>query len=343
MNFKNNSILLCVLLIFSSCIRDSKIVKVESFKEIKKVFFQPVVNIKQLNPGKICFFDSLMVVTDWAENPRIHIYNRKNYKYMGNYGVVGHGPEEFNSPECLSQQEENGNMYLYDLGMSSIYNIDLKEVLNKKSFKKTIINKLNFPQKLFISDNIYISDNTIRGDNLDPSAENCYYIYDINKKETQWRGNKLEIDYLRKVNKNDRKNTAKTFMAYSKEKKKIIACYLLFNRIDIMNFDFEIEKQIVFGNKELEPFSEVPYDKKNSHFFEQPVVLDKSFLVPYNGNNSKTGEIHQYDYNGNPLRKFITEKPLHSLFYDAKYKIVYGIINDEKYSVVIIKINDNDL
>lgn len=342
-----NAIFIFVMLL--SCDnKKAEVVTVDSFKETMDISFKKIDSIKQLMPGRICFVDSLMIITDWEQNPRIHIYNKNNYKYLGNYGIVGRGPEEFNSPECLCQYENKNGFYLTDYGTSKIYNIDLKSALNKKK-TTSIVKEIDIPAKLFYSDYLFITENEIRGDNREIESKNRYFIYDRQKNEINWKGDpNFNIDFLNKVKPEDRKNAGTISLAYSSKKKKIISAFLLFNRIDIMNFNFEIEKQIIFGEKEMLPVSKVPYDSRNIHYFGSVLALENSFLVTYKGRVSDSnkqlvkGEILQYDYEGNPLRRFITEKPVASLFYDEDSKVVYAIVDDMERSIVILKRKDNE-
>lgn len=338
-----NAIFICTLLL--SCGNDSEVVIVDSFKEAINVSFKKIDSIKQLVPGRICFVDSLMIVSDWEQNPRIHIYNKNDYSYVGNYGVIGRGPEEYVSPECLCQSDNKKGFYLNDYGTSKLYYIDLKSILNKGT--PSVVQTIDIPAKLFYSDYIFLTEDEIRGDDREIKSKNRYFVYDRNKNEINWKGDpNFNIDFLKSVILEDRKNAGNTSLDYSMENQKIISTFLLFNRIDIMNFDFEVEKQIRYGNKEILPNSKVPYDAKNIHFFGQPLALEDSFLVPYKGwpsesaNNSRKGEIHQYDYNGNPVRKYITEKPVAALFYDKDKKEVYAIVDDMETSVVILKRSD---
>lgn len=342
-----NTLFICIM--FLSCNKkESDIVTIDSFKETIDVSSEKIDSIKQLMPGKICFIDSLMIITDWEQNPRIHIYNKNNYRYLGNYGAIGRGPEEFNSPECIGQNENKSGFYLTDYGTSKIYNIDLKDVLNKKK-PTSIVEIIDIPAKLFYSDYLFITGNEIRGDDREIKSEYRHFIYDRQKKEINWKGDpNFNIDFLNKVKLEDRKNAATASLAYSIKNKKIISAFLLFNRIDIMNFNFEVEKQITYGDKELLPVSKVPYDSRNIHYFSEPLALENSFLVPYKGrvsgnkNKLEKGEIQEYDYKGNPIRKYITEKPVESLFYDEESKKVYAILDDMERSVVILKRKDNE-
>lgn len=341
---------LCILTMLLSCndSKDSKFVSLDSFKSTVVLSHKKIDSINQLIPGRICFVDSLMIVTDWDQNPRIHIYNKNNYSYLGNYGDVGRGPQEFISPECLCQNENDGSVYLNDYGTSKIYKIDLKNIIsNEKS--SSIIEEVDMPAKLFYSQFLFLTENEIRGDDREIKSEHRYFVYDRQKKEINWKGDpNFDIDFLRKVKVDDRKNAGTVSLAYSKEKEKIVSAFLLFNRIDIMNFDFEVEKKITFGNRELLPISKVPYDKRNIHYFGQPLALENSFLVPYKGvinggdKQLQKGVILQFDYDGNPINKFILEKPIESLFYDQEDNQVYAITDDLDRSVVLLIRSDNE-
>lgn len=137
-------------------------------------------------------------------------------------------------------------------------------------------------------------------------------------------------------------NYAQSLLTYSIPNKKIVGAMNRFNRIDIMDFDFKIQKTIIYGKKLLS-------STDGGQQFLFPMSLPNGFLVPYhlginihsNNKGKQDFEIHQYDHQGNPLRKFIIDKPVTSLYHDKQSNTVYAVLDHYYTETPLVKLNIN--
>ncbi len=334
---------LFVLIVFTiSCKKEKHI----SSKEL--VSYEIVKKIGQYNPGYISFMGDYLVVQDWEQNPRIHFYDRENVEHLFSFGQIGEGPGEFSSPEFLLTSHFDGKLYVNDLGKAivKVYEIDS---LKNSNFNESL--SFVLPAQLFVSDNLFvdIQEDKIYGENYDTGSDNDFFSYSIKDSTLIWYKNdeKFKQGLTGRVEKVHKKNMAKTFLSYDKPNNLIIASYLLYNRIDLMDFDFNVKQTIVFGDELKKPVSKIPFDMNNIiHYYGKPLILNNCFIIPYRGNytvgnqwltlNHKT-YLQKYDFNGKLLAIYSIDKIINHISYDSKSNYYYAVIEDEEYSVIKFK------
>lgn len=340
-----------------SCTRESNVVYITDFPTEEQVAYEPVA-IEQLNPRSVLFKDSLMLVTDWGANPRIKIYHKATLRHLLDYGHIGKGPNEFLEVTTLEQRGSRKNkFYIHDKSRSLLLDIDLNKIF---SGEIAITDKIDLLKKnentgfRFLYKSMFVYKNKILGEDNWNGMDKKFLSYDIQKNEHSWMPTNFYEqvpvikNYLEKHKKiTSRANLATTLLGYSIVNEKIVGAMHSFNRIDLMNFNFQVAKTLIYGAEIEKPPLDDIY---GSTTFQKPCTLKNSFLVAYSGvhdeeiekNNGKGSyEIHQYDYQGNPLCKFIIDYPVKSIHYDGTSKTVYAILDGDYVEKPLVKLNIN--
>lgn len=332
-------ILSCFVLLVS-CSSESSIqtYSIQSFPKTLEVSLQEIKQFKGMSPANILFKDSLLIVQDFSKNPRIYFFDRLNYKELASYGGIGRGPHEFLNPQLILSSDSKNFIYINDFGTKNIYKVNLSKILSDNKTRESI-SKFTLPTKLHVSGSLYIDNNKIYGQNYETSTDSTYFIFNKLSTNYQYSGRILDNEYIDKMKAEDKKNANRNYVAYSKENNKIISGFLLFNIINIMDFDFNVEKQLVFGDEVLMPKDRDFFSEKNMHYYKSPICLKKSFFVLYNIGNSKKSEIHQFSYEGKTISRIILDKNYYNIYYDTKYKKLYAIDLEKDNSISSININ----
>ena len=347
---------LFVIIFFLFSCRKKEYFFITEFPVTEKITYTPVDYFKQIMPRSVIFRDSLMIVTDWKENPRIKIYNKNTHEYLGNYGEVGRGPSEFLEVDVLNQSgSTQRSFYCYDYRKKQLVDIDVDKIFRGLNPVTRSVNLRKEEGDWELSyRRMFVYDDTVLGEDNWHGLNKKFLRYDMKTKKHEW----VVTDFYEKVPliKNFleqmkevtlQANFAMSFLGYSLSNNRIIGAMLLMNRIDIMDFDFQVKRTIIYGKNILRQPQK--FDGAKTCFLD-PFTLDKTFLVPYIGfseesieKNNGLGEyeIHQYDYEGNPLRKFIIDKPVSSLHYDEQTKTLYAILDSEYAEQPLVKLDIN--
>lgn len=315
--------------------------------------FQKTINLKsnkiekinQLTPSSICVFDSIIMITDYTENPRFHFYNKKTLNKIGQYGLIGKGPEEFDEPECNCQTFKKSNskdefIMIYEFGYGLIHEVNLSSILrNEKSSK---INKFYLNPEIYNADNVYFINDSVFGEATD--NKNVKYFKSSLKNPKSF--NKLGVvnnnEFLSKLPIEDKVNLDRSYMAFSKDNNKFIAAYLRYNKIKILDTQLNEKFTILYGESENEIKKFNLSSPQNIFYFKRPFAGKQYFYVPYIGEKNEVSttpkEIHVFDYNGNPVNRYILDTPIRFFTVDEKQKKLYVITGQDDKPYVEYKL-----
>jgi hypothetical protein len=141
----------------------------------------------------------------------------------------------------------------------------------------------------------------------------------------------------------ERVNLDRTYLDFSEYNHKFISAYLRYNKIVVLNKNFEEEKTIIFGSKPEGPVSKELMSPSQVFYFKKPYCGTKYFYVPYVGKSGQDkfsfNEIHVYDYNGNPIKKWVSDLNLKHFVVDESQNLIYAITDSEENTYVTFKLN----
>lgn len=320
-------------------------------KELKGT---PLKKVKQLSPFRISIMDNLLMVNDWDENPRIHFYNKDTYEEVAKYGYIGKGPFDFNDPECsysFYNVNDSKKFLIYELGSGLIYEISLDSILRASNNvlslnENAILRKRFLPPNLVGSDHIKKIGNFLVGEAI-PDKKIKYFKLDFeNFNKINKYGTIYKSTFLDKVPPAYKQYIDRSYLSYSKHNKKYIASYFLLNRIQIMDNDFNLIKQINYGKEKI-PNNINPFSNLNVNYFGFSFSGNYNFYVMYNGKNSKglkerlePREIHVFDYNGSPIAKYLLDNDILNFTVDEENDNLYIITNNEETPIFKYNLND---
>ncbi len=293
------------------------------------------LNFYQLMPFSIDIIDSLIVVADYKESPRLNIYN-KNGDFQGGFGFIGRGPNEYSAPEWNGQffskrGDSDKFIYIYEFGYGLIHELNFSTILRKKSDFK--IKTYYLPPEVMNTDNIFFVNDTLYGEatsNLDVK----YFKHKLGSKTFVALGQFNDHDIIQGSKPIEKRvNLDRSFLSYSSGNSKFVSAYLRFNKIVIMDSDMNEELSIYYGNEEKFPTTDNIMSRNNIFYFRKPFAGKKYIYVPYVGvknvDRTYSKELHVYDYNGNSIRRYLFNEIFTSFTIDEEKQKLYLIINSE--------------
>ena len=295
--------------------------------------------IDQLTPSTIHILDSLLVVTDYQENPRIHFYNKKNLNKIAQYGFIGEGPEEFNAPEWNGQFFiKNGSkdtyIRIYEFGYGILHDVNLSAILRGEESAKIKKHYLN--PDIYNADNVFFDDLDVYGE-ATYSEGVKYFKTSLDDMATYQKMGVFNSDELldKAGTIENRINLDRSFMDFSEDRDVFVAGYLRYNKIIILDNDLNEIKRLVWGKREKLPNSPDIFSEDNIFYYRKPYCGKDYFYVPFSGvptgENRKSHEIHVFDYNGKPIFRYILEMPFDYFTIDEDEGMMYVLTgNDDK-------------
>lgn len=340
--------LLVFIVFFSNCKKDNESQTILELSNIesKKLKQEKLTGIDQLTPSSFCVFDSILMVSDYTQNPRLHFYKKKSMEKITSYGYIGKGPEEYNSPECNCQVfSRNGTkdkyIMIYEFGYGLIHEVNLSAILRKEKNVKT--NKYYLNPEIYNADNLFFIDEQAFGEATDSKSVK-YFKTDLNN-TTQFEqlGSLNDDDFLKQLSVEDRVNFDRSFMKYSEDNKKFVAAYLRYNKIKILDSLLNEVHTIQIGKTEKGPETRDLSSLDNVFYFRMPYAGKRLFYVPYVGvKNSETTRpegIFVFDYKGNFIIKYELETPILSFTVDEDENKIYVITGLDDNPFVTYDIN----
>jgi len=331
---------LLILLICLSCQTNDKsktvFIKSTDFKKEYSLNYTSSLDyIKQLNPSKLIVSDSLLIVQDWLENPRIHFYNKYTHNKIAEYGFIGDGPDEYKNPEFNGQffTEDNSLFFLlYEFGYGLFYKIDANAVFDHKPTARK--NKFFLNPEIRDADNLFLKANNIIGEAVF-NNDIKYFNYSLDQNSFKKLGVNSESEFLMKVPTEDKKNIDRSLLHYSEKNDKMVAGYVLYNKIIIMNSEMVEIKTIIYGENENTPNSISPGSRENIRYFDMPYAGDKYIYIAHFGKkltveNEYDKEILIFDYDGNAVAKLQLNTPLESFTVDEMERKLYVASGSEE-------------
>jgi len=309
----------------------------DNFSNTVKLKHKKAEGISQLSPSKLCVFDSIIMVVDYIQNPRLHFYKKNDLSKITEYGFIGEGPEEFNTVECNCQvfkdlETRDSQIMIYEFGYGIAYKVNLSGILRKdKNNKKE---KFYLNPEIYNADNLFYFDDIVYGEATDNKkvkyfktplndTNNFIPLGNINSDEALDRAESVM----------ERSNLDRSFMAYSDDNQKFIAAYLRYNKIILLDKELNEDHVIYFGNKEIIPKTKDLYSKESAVYYEAPFAGKKGFFVPFIGvkNNitEMPQEIHFFNYLGEPLIRYVLDMPIKSFTIDENSRKIYAITESE--------------
>lgn len=295
------------------------------------------LNFHQLMPSSIDVIDSLVVVSDYKGSPRLNIYNR-NGDFKVGFGFIGRGPNEYLAPEWNGQSffkgdDSNKFIYIYEFGYGLIHKLNLSAILRKEHNSNSKIKKYYLPPEVMNTDNVFFVNDTLYGE-ATSNSDVKYFKHKLGSKTFMALGQFNNHDIIQGAKSIEKRvNLDRSFLGYSLHNSKFVSAYLRFNKVVIMDSNMNEELLIYYGNEKKHPTSDDIGSRNNIFYFRKPFAGKKHIYVPYVGvknlDRTYSKELHVYDYNGNPIKRYLFDEIFTSFTVDEEKQKLYLITNSE--------------
>jgi hypothetical protein len=282
---------------------------------------------------RIALFDTIMVIIDSRSDLVVSVYSLPSFKRIANIGKRGKGPNELLAASGIDI-ENTHKVWIYDFYKMEFLAFDPDSTHPVQSVK--------LPREEKQAHLLYA--------NFVSEHEYAAYRPDLNDGIFRLYRDGKCIKALGKLTA-ERKNIpdvvlSQVYMAQSKYNsrlKKMAVAYTHTNKIDIIDMESDVIKTIYDENYFEPSYNVNPQGAfsptQNTLFAYRNIAIDDQYIYtlykgesPYNETEAK--EIHIFDWNGAPIRKYLLDYSAYALTVDSKNKKIYTISPDTNNGLV---------
>jgi hypothetical protein len=342
---------LLIFCFFTSCSTDQQINYFNSFAQDIEVNFKEI-EVAEVLPFAIdlVVLDSTIITLDMKDNPFFNVFNVSNYSHIGGFINRGHGPnEEAVIFPFLNKADTNTFFY------------NAADHLSYLSFDKETnaleeVRRIQLPVELIGATQIFILGNNIYGYNGTMLNKHEYVGFNQESKKTFDFGSDFPKHNIKMDDK--QKNVLYTKIVANKlDGSKFAALYDKFPMLRIYDNEGTLLHQSQFNNHQKEPLSYLREEIDLSDINETTInylrikVTDKYIYGLYAGKTQGElkiqdkqvddfcKEIHVWNWDGEPLVRFLLNKEIMSFTVSANDEYIIGtsVNNDNKLFRLDIK------
>ncbi len=309
----------------------------------------PMNNIYEAH--KLIALDTLLIITSFNGDYFFHIYNINTFKLIKEFGKKGRGPDEFITPRITMQRLDNNldgsDLLIFDEGRKTISSINIPDILlNKENGIKT---KILPNQMMIVSDIIFMNDSIAFYTPSGDANLGRFSIYHFSTAERTFTPYLPDLGF--KVHANNLYPIYATSSACVNESKnRFVAIPVLLGELDFFDLSGSYIKSTI-----IERVKEIKNAKYEKMIFQTPgvgyyitdlqSVNDKIYALftikkfP-NLKNKSISEIYVFDWDGNPIEKFVLDREINSFTYDSINNRVIGYSsNNNEYPIFKYDLN----
>ncbi|RRO20850.1 BF3164 family lipoprotein [Flavobacteriaceae bacterium 14752] len=307
----------------------------------------------RIYPQSINIYKDKIIFCDYSSNPHFYAYQLPDFKFIASFGYQGKGPLDINSPVVWSQIQ-NGKIGIYQMNLMKFDFYHIDDLINNR-VKKNQLNPSYMPPEINDAINIISLKNDIYiGTGVSSTGE--YFVFNQKTKKFYWR------DYFKFFDKkfNDRIIEYDLMSELNLGIIKIKPDKTMFVKTNIYNplihvYDNSMDLKFTIANKNItEPIiddSKKFFSSKTKMYYTNCYLTDKFIyavyrnctLEEYNNYECDNVEIHTFDWEGNPVVKYLLNEgiaPLSPFVVDEQRLKIYTVnpkTEDSYYSIFNIK------
>ncbi|MFP4065466.1 MAG: BF3164 family lipoprotein [Bacteroidales bacterium] len=267
----------------------------------------PVNEIFKVNETQMLVKDSLLIVRNRFMDDNFMVYSLPDFRFLHSFGRAGRGPEEFQNPNLIKSHNNDVLFYIFELIQNKMYSVNMDFEINQLMYSLP-----NFSGSMFsIKQIVHISDSTFIMVDSTPKGKE---IFDLKLTDNDSYGSEIyNLSFI-----DNRKNWAVYTGEFGVNPKanRMVYAYKYFKRLKFIDTESKESKTVIFKEYEnkLPDFSDILAPHNKTHYWglsaqEKHVYLLYSGRTPIdvsNENRKSSGYIYveQFDWNGNPIRKF---------------------------------------
>lgn len=334
-----------VVLYSSACvikndpIKKVEIIKFSSVETTINLKGKPIRLNEKINyPYGIQIFDSLLIIRDNENNNKmLHFINTKNFKYLGGACKEGMGPGEFIGLSVVDTWNINHGFWAFDITKSSITKIFPDSAINDSHYMPSPELKIKRPK---IHGFLNVSDSTFIG---------TFFGYEPRLALFNFFGDTLysflhypELPNTYNLSKKDLQYKVKSYIYKAKiyknlKRHKLVLCFFNSAALQIVDYhNAKLLKTVIgpddtFPPKYLYQGNRAVISRESKRGYICASVTDDYIYALYSGKKSKDpdsvlgNQIIQFDWDGNPIKKYLLDHRLFTFAFDEINSKFYGI------------------
>ncbi len=315
--------LLIIAMCFLNCSQQNKTEKhqgkrnniVNVHDKVKAIDTEPAIIGRYARPYIMCEY--ILIPDGQGFDKVLHIFDRKDFRYVTSAINKGHGPGEITSMGHLGIDEVNRICYITDHGKNFIYSYPLDSLLSNSIYIPEIkmqINKSQQPLRY-----VYINDTLSMGTVLTPIGN-----ADFNLSVGKWNMNTGEITKMKYKHPDIKKKRVE--FDVSMEHGLYVESYDHHDLLTICSLDGEL-KYNIYG-----PAWDTQVSNKKRHYGGVAFCGDKIIASYYGGDNfteqSYPTKFHVFDLEGNYIKTLEIGRMINFFCYDKMYNRLIMNLND---------------
>ena len=279
---------------------------------------------------KIVFFEEYMILEKTQGSPRFLLFRKADNEFIKSYGTIGKGPNEFLGP---GQQviTSNGNLlaWIKDFYKNDLVLLDINAEGAFPEENTRILKRLKFPKSIPSLRQCFVTkDSLLVAGILEVKHYGRFVSYDLASKETRFFGELPDV----------KRNAQLKEMLYSfvsdirPDQSRYALAMHNFNRIEI--YDSQGKTICIIGesfdrakkirNKDILQNNLIDYYTgivaTNQYIFA--LKIDGSAK---NFTKEKEVYVEVFDWDGNPVHRFILQEYAQGVAYDEDSKVLYSV------------------
>jgi len=188
--------------------------------------------------ARLFLIDNYLIIGDYqTDDMQVHLFDRRNYKYISSAIQKGQGPGEVTNMGHIGINENNKEFYVSDHGKLKIFSYPLDSILHNAYYQPEVkkeINNIQFP-----SDYEFINDTLCYARIIEPTGNAGY-----NEFAAKWNMQTREVSKMKYTHPKVEKS--RISLAVSMDNETLVECYHNLDLMTIMDLDGNL-KYNVYG------------------------------------------------------------------------------------------------
>jgi hypothetical protein len=269
-------------------------------------------------PGVVITGDYLVVMRSFSGNPLYHVFEMPDCKYMGSFGMLGKGPNEFEVPDVRSARPTEKGFKVFDTHKGLLF-VDLTGFSSNKSFK---VKQVKLPGELYIlNDAVQINDSIIYGMPYVGKTEKLYVRYNLNSSKLDYFGEYPA--FFPKGNKDNYWGLIWRYSIVKPDGTKYASFFARFKLFRIYN-----NSGLLIKEKTMEVPKNIlsPKHKSTTYYDVTKATNEYIYALCLNGQLNETDDyptLEVWDWDGNPVAKLKLQSFVYSFDITQDNKKIY--------------------
>jgi hypothetical protein len=287
-------------------------------------------NIDSLSKfDNIAIIDSFIILTDIYSDTIVRIYKDLDFSTLVFYAFKGNGPKDVIPPLCLNKAVYSDSIVIYEYSSNR-----LKKWTNSmQNFKADFLFKNIHPcREICVTQNYIISESSIN---------NKIFIYNKETHNINIINYFLEPD--RQYDDVRLKELHQSQLTVNEEKQSICATMFYSNCVNFFNFEGELQKTIIIGEKSDFPMPDTKYlfSVDSNMYFGKVCATSNYIYCLYAGNTDEPRyamKIFVFNWDGEHITTIKINDYIYGLSANKNDEYILCLLDNERGSTDIVKI-----